>query len=173
MRFPWATITILLTAFFSGYGLQSANSEPTSTVQTADCILVEKSKRRLTLFSQDKIIKQYRVSLGKNPVGHKFQEGDGKTPEGLYWIDYRNPESRFHLSLRISYPNEKDIMRAMKVAASPGGDIMIHGIDKRFAWLGRLHRYLDWTDGCIAVTNREIEEIWTLVPVGTSIEIRP
>ena len=143
IRFPLVTITVLLTVFFSGFCLQSVNSEPTSTVKTADCVLVEKSKRTLTLLRQDKIIKRYRVALGKNPVGHKVQEGDGRTPEGLYWIDYRNPKSRFHLSLRISYPNTNDIMNAMKVAASPGGDIMIHGIDERYDWLGRLHRYLD------------------------------
>lgn len=139
----------------------------------ADRILVEKSKRKMTLYQGDKTLKTYRIALGKNPAGHKVRKGDEKTPVGKYYIDYRNPDSRFHLSLHISYPNDRDIMRSMKRDVTPGGDIMIHGLNKETEWLEEYHRFIDWTDGCIAVTNREIEEIWDLVPDGTPVIIRP
>src|SRR5262245_47545056 len=136
-------------------------------------MLVEKAARRLTLLAGGKPIRSYRISLGGNPIGAKQQEGDERTPEGLYTINARNPNSSFHLSLQISYPNAKDRARAAAAGVNPGGLIMIHGIGNGLGWLGALHRLADWTDGCIAVTNAEIEEIWELVPVGTSVEIRP
>jgi murein L,D-transpeptidase YafK len=136
-------------------------------------MLVEKSKRTMTLFSGDVAVKTYLVALGGSPVGPKQKEGDHKTPEGTYTIDSKNAASRFHLGLHISYPNEADRKRARKLGASPGGAIMIHGLPKEFAYLGALHRKTDWTDGCIAVTDDEIEEIWRLVKVGTPVEIRP
>ncbi len=139
----------------------------------ADLIVIEKSKRRLVLYSQDKILKEYKVSLGPNPSGPKTQVGDGKTPEGKYTIDYKNPKSAYHLSLRISYPNEEDKKRAQELGVNPGGLIMIHGLPNHLGWLGKLQQYKDWTQGCIAVTNAEIEEIWNLVSVGTVVEIRP
>jgi murein L,D-transpeptidase YafK len=106
-------------------------------------------------------------------VGPKQIQGDHKTPEGSYVISGKNPGSRFHLSLRISYPNPVDRARAGKLGASPGGDIMIHGLGREFAFLGALQWRTDWTDGCVAVTNEEIDEIWRLVPVGTRVEIQP
>jgi len=139
----------------------------------ANLIVVEKSKRRLVLYSQDKILKEYRVSLGPNPEGAKTQMGDGKTPEGKYTIDYKNPKSAYHLSLRISYPNAEDQKRAQELGVNPGGLIMIHGLPNQLGWIGKLQQYKDWTQGCIAVTNAEIEEIWNLVPVGTAVEIKP
>ncbi len=139
----------------------------------ADRILVEKAKRTLTLFSGDMPLKTYRVALGKNPLGHKLRQGDMKTPEGFYSIDYRNPDSRFHKSLHISYPNERDIRRALSSGFPPGGHIMIHGLKKELEWTGAYHRVLNWTDGCIAVTNSEIQEIWNIVPDGTPVEIVP
>lgn len=139
----------------------------------ADRILVEKSKRRMTLYNGKETLKTYHIALGKNPVGHKVRKGDERTPVGPYYIDYRNPDSRFHLSLHISYPNDRDIMRAMKRDITPGGNIMIHGLNKEIEWLEEYHRFIDWTDGCIAVTNGEIEEIWDLVPDGTPVIIRP
>jgi murein L,D-transpeptidase YafK len=139
----------------------------------ADKIVIIKSARSMTLFSGGKVLKTYKVALGSAPVGPKRVEGDHKTPEGDYVIDARNSHSQFHLSLHISYPSAADRERARSVGQSPGGAIMIHGLAKPFAYLGPLHRQTDWTDGCIAVTNTEIEEIWKLVPVGTRVEIRP
>lgn len=139
----------------------------------ADKIVIVKSTRTMTLLNGEKVLKTYRVALGTVPAGPKRAEGDHKTPEGLYTIDSKNPRSQFHLALHISYPDAADRERARRQGARPGGAIMIHGLAKPFAYLGALHRQTDWTDGCIAVTNPEIEEIWNLVPVGTRVEIRP
>jgi tetratricopeptide (TPR) repeat protein len=139
----------------------------------ADRILIEKNERRLTLISKGKVLKAYKIALGGNPNGPKEMQGDNKTPEGTYVIDSRNRDSRYHLSLHISYPNEKDKKRAKQRGVSPGGDIMIHGIKNGFSWVGDLHTEVDWTKGCIAVTDEEIEEIDKLAPHGTIVEIRP
>ena len=141
--------------------------------EPADKVLIEKQERRLTLLSMGEVIKTYKVALGGNPVGTKERQGDNKTPEGIYIIDSRNTKSDFYLSLHISYPNEKDRMRARELGVSPGGDIMIHGIKNGFSWVGASHSNTDWTNGCIAVTNEEMEEIFNLVPNGTIVEIRP
>lgn len=168
MKFKLITI-IVICSFLWANGFFP---DTTKNTVKADKIIVEKSNRKLFLLSSGKIIKTYKIALGSNPVGHKIKQGDGRTPEGIYIIDYRNPNSKFHKSLHISYPNQKDKNNAKKLGVSPGGDIMIHGINKYFAWLGPLHRLLDWTGGCIAVTNAEIDEIWDLVPIGTFIEIK-
>ena len=139
----------------------------------ADKIIILKSARQMTLLSAGKVLKTYKVALGSRPVGPKQVEGDHKTPEGNYIIDAKNAHSQFHLSLHISYPSAADQQRARAMGARPGGAIMIHGLAAPFAYLGPLHRQTDWTDGCIAVTNAEIEEIWKLAPVGTRVEIRP
>jgi tetratricopeptide (TPR) repeat protein len=139
----------------------------------ADRILIEKKERRLTLISKGKVLKTYQIALGGNPVGPKERKGDNKTPEGTYVIDARNKNSRYHQSLHISYPNENDKKRAKERGVVPGGDIMIHGIKNGFSWVGDLHTEVDWTKGCIAVTDEEIEEIGTLVPNGTIVEIWP
>lgn len=139
----------------------------------ADKVLIEKKERRLTLISKGKVLKTYNIALGGNPNGPKERQGDNKTPEGTYIIDSRNKDSRYHLSLHISYPNEKDKKRAKELGASPGGDIMIHGIKNGFSWAGNIHTEVDWTKGCIAVTDEEIEEIDKLAPNGTIVEIRP
>lgn len=139
----------------------------------ADRILIEKKERRLTLFSKGKALKTYQIALGGNPSGPKERQGDNKTPEGTYVIDSRNKNSRYHLSLHISYPNEKDKKRAKELGVSPGGDIMIHGIKNGLSWVGDMHTEVDWTKGCIAVTDEEIEEINRVVPNGTIVEIRP
>ena len=140
---------------------------------SADKILIEKNERRLTLFSKGKLLKTYKIALGGNPDGPKERQGDNKTPEGTYVINSRNRSSLYHLSLHVSYPNDKDKKRAKQLGVSPGGDIMIHGIKNGFSWVGDLHTKVDWTKGCIAVTDEEIEEIDTLVPNGTHVEIRP
>ncbi|MFZ2948029.1 MAG: L,D-transpeptidase family protein, partial [Desulfuromonadaceae bacterium] len=139
----------------------------------ADKILIEKKERRLTLISKGKVLKTYQIALGGNPNGPKERQGDNKTPEGTYVIDSRNKNSRYHRSLHVSYPNEKDKKRAKELGVSPGGDIMIHGIKNGLSWVGDLHTEVDWTKGCIAVTDEEIEEIDKLAPNGTIVEIRP
>ena len=139
----------------------------------ADRIVIEKKERRLTLFSKGRILRQYKIALGGNPDGPKEKQGDNKTPEGTYIIDSRNHDSRYHLSLHISYPNEKDKKRAQELGVCPGGDIMIHGIKNGFSQVGESHTQVDWTKGCIAVTDEEIEDIDKLVPNGTVVEIRP
>jgi len=141
--------------------------------EPADKVLIEKKERRLTLLSKGEVIKTYKIALGGDPVGPKERQGDHKTPEGTYFVDSRNRDSGYHLSLRISYPNEKDKMRAKKLGVSPGGDIMIHGIKNGLSWIGGSHAEIDWTKGCIAVTDEEMEEIYKLVPNGTIVEIRP
>jgi murein L,D-transpeptidase YafK len=150
-------------------GLPQNGIQPTAV----DHIVVLKSGHIMRLYSHDKLVKEYHVALGLNPVGPKRRKGDNRTPEGSYVIDLKNPHSQFHLSLRVSYPNAQDRERARRLGVDPGGSIMIHGLPREFASLGARHRENDWTWGCIAVTNPEIEEIWSLVQVGTKIEIRP
>jgi len=140
---------------------------------SADHVLVEKTKRRLTLFSDGQVLKRYKISLGREPVGAKVRSGDNRTPEGVYYIDYRIEDSDFHLALHISYPNAADMHRARQMGYAPGGSIMLHGLKNNDKEIAYYHGVFDWTKGCIAVTNAEIEEIWQLVPNGTSIEIRP
>ena len=126
----------------------------------------------MELLSHGTVLKTYRVSLG-DPNGPKVQAGDKKTPEGVYYVDAKNPHSLFHRALHLSYPNAADRARAHKLGVKPGGDIEIHGVPKGYAWLGSSQRIIDWTTGCIAVTDSEIDEIWDEVPVGTPVEIRP
>jgi murein L,D-transpeptidase YafK len=147
--------------------------ELVSAENQADLIKVDKSARTLTLFRGASIIKAYQVSLGATPGGHKSREGDARTPEGRYSIDSRNSRSRFHLALHISYPNAVDVKSAQQHGVSPGGDIMIHGLPNGLSWLDKLHLKRDWTDGCVAVTNPEMDEIWAHVATGTAIEILP
>jgi len=139
----------------------------------ADYILVDKSERSMTLYSKHSKIKTYKIALGRKPLGPKLLQGDQKTPEGHYIIDGRNPDSRFYRSLHISYPNEIDMELTEQAGISPGGDIFIHGTGKEKEWMGKFHRAYDWTDGCIAVTDEEVDEIWQMVPDGTKIVIVP
>jgi murein L,D-transpeptidase YafK len=139
----------------------------------ADRLVVNKSRRELLLYRSEKVIRAYKVALGRNPVGPKLRKGDSKTPEGSYTISGRNTASAYHRSLRISYPSAADQVRARRQGIDPGGDIMIHGLPNGKGFVGTAHRLFDWTDGCIAVTDPEIEEIWRLVPDGTPIQINP
>lgn len=141
--------------------------------EQADLIVVFKSKRVMFLLKEGKVIKAYKIALGKVPTGKKTIQGDGKTPEGRYYIIGRNPNSNFYKSLRISYPNEKDILHAQSLGKSPGGDIVIHGLSKQVEFLGKYHIIDDWTEGCIAITNEEMDELWVLVKDNTPIEIFP
>jgi murein L,D-transpeptidase YafK len=149
------------------------SSAPKKALAQADRIVIMKSERTMTLLRNGEVLKTYKVALGHEPKGAKAERGDNKTPEGLYTIDSRNPRSQFHLALHISYPNAADRERARKLGVDPGGAIMIHGLAQSFAYLGPLHRQTDWTLGCVAVTNPEIEEIWAMVPLGTAVEIKP
>jgi len=143
------------------------------TPTKVDQVVVVKSSRTLTLMSHGKVIRSYKVALGGSPVGAKEQQRDHKTPEGHYILDRRNDKSRFYKSIHVSYPDEKDRKRAAERGVDPGGDIMIHGLPNGFGWLKDSHRAMDWTDGCIAVTDAEMDEIWKLVADGTPIEIQP
>jgi len=138
-----------------------------------DRLVVYKQQRKLVLLSQGKELWSYKVALGGQPVGPKTRQGDHKTPEGSYVLDAQNPHSQFYKSFHISYPNEQDAAAAKRAGVHPGGDIMLHGLPKEYAWLGKAHTLHDWTDGCIAVTDEEMDEIWELVKVGTPIEIKP
>ncbi len=144
-----------------------------ATFLEVDYILVEKKQRALSVYHNGKKIKQYKVALGFSPVGHKEQEGDGKTPEGKYFISHKNSKSTYHLSLAISYPSKQDRVAAAKKGVSPGGNIMIHGIKKKYSNIGTAHCLWDWTLGCIAVTNEEIEELFKATKVGTPVIIKP
>jgi murein L,D-transpeptidase YafK len=138
-----------------------------------DSIVIEKKARKLTLFYLGRPMRSYLVALGGNPVGDKIKAGDKRTPEGVFWIEDRNPNSKYHLALRISYPDAAHRARAQKLGAAPGDDIMIHGLPNGLGAAGATHRVNDWTNGCIALTDEEIEEIWNVVPIGTPVEIKP
>ena len=139
----------------------------------ADRIIVHKKAHIMELMSAGEVIRTYKIALGRNPVGPKQREGDFRTPEGVYVINSRNPNSQYHRSLHISYPNATDRERARRLRVSPGGDVMIHGVPNGYGYLRAAHRRWDWTYGCIAVTDEEIDDIWNLVPNGTPIEILP
>lgn len=139
----------------------------------ADKILIEKKAHRLTIFASGKEIKRFKIAIGRGGLRKKLQAGDKMTPEGLYHIDNRNPNSGYHLALHISYPNTEDIAAASRAGVNPGGDIMIHGIKNGFGRLGYFHTLFDWTLGCVALRDSEIDELWEMVPDGTEVEIRP
>jgi murein L,D-transpeptidase YafK len=170
MSFQSKTHCFLFFLLFTTLCLQFSAAAQT---KTPDHILIEKSTRTLKLMRGEEILKTYKVALGTEPVGAKERQGDHKTPEGDYIVDTKNPSSRFHLALHLSYPNAADRAHARKLGLAPGGDVEIHGLGKGFAWIGAQHRRFDWTDGCIALTNSEIEEIFPQVSVGTRVEIRP
>lgn len=166
----------LLVVLVAALGIAAAahlNIDPLPLNAVADRVLVEKSARRLTLLRDGKALKSYRMVLGRAPTGAKEYEGDQRTPEGIYSIDFHKPDSDYHLALHISYPEQHDIDRAALQGLSAGSDIMIHGLPNGRGWIGRFHRRNDWTAGCVAVTDFEIEEIYRAVPDGTAIEIRP
>ncbi len=135
-------------------------------------MLVLKEPRRLLLLVKDRVLRDYEISLGPNPTGPKRRNGDGRTPEGHYLLDMRLENSKFYRALRISYPNERDLEFAREAGIAPGGSVMIHGLPADGSWVGEVHREFDWTNGCIGVTDDEMDEIWELVDEGTPIEIR-
>lgn len=151
----------------------ASSATPRNALVVADSVVLTKSRRELVLYRHGSPVRIYYVALGLNPVGDKERIGDNRTPEGLFFIQGRNPNSRYHLSLRISYPDATHRARAARHGVEPGGDIMIHGLPAEQAPFGAAHRDYDWTNGCIAVTNREIEELWRVIPDGTPIQIKP
>lgn len=146
-------------------------SQPIDLTQTVDKVFVDKSKRTLQLLSNDQVVKSYHIALGDSPVGHKQQQGDQRTPTGVYTLDYKNEKSKFYRSIHVSYPNAADRASAKKRGINPGGDIMIHGQMNGFGHLAALNQQRDWTDGCIAVTDSEMDEIMAVVDLGIPIEI--
>jgi murein L,D-transpeptidase YafK len=138
-----------------------------------DSIVVLKSKRKLQVYSDGQLLKTYKISLGRNPNGDKQFQGDKRTPEGVYIINGKNPHSGYHKNLGISYPNQEDIEQARKSGKSAGGDIKIHGFRNGYGFVGKFHRWMDWTNGCIALTDKEVDELYNAVKIGTRIEIKP
>jgi len=138
-----------------------------------DQLRVLKAERKLQVLSQGKVLREFSIALGGEPKGRKTREGDGKTPEGRYSIGYRNERSGFYKALHITYPNATDITRAKALGVSPGGQIMIHGQKNRLGWLAFISQRFDWTSGCIALNNSDMDILWNLTPVGTPIEILP
>lgn len=138
-----------------------------------DKLVVFKAKRQLIAYSNGQLVKTYKISLGRQPIGDKEFEGDKKTPEGLYFINDKNPKSGYHKNLGISYPDEDDIENAKRLGKPTGGGIKIHGLRNGTGCIGKFHRWFDWTLGCIAVTDEEIDELYYTVKVGTKIEIKP
>ena len=165
-------VSIVLLGMTLLYSARKKPHEP-KTFPKVDLILVEKKLRTMSVYHQGKLLKTYKVALGFAPIGHKEQEGDGKTPEGIYSVSAKYPNSQFYKALQVSYPNANDQKNARKKGVSAGGEIMIHGLGKDFSWLGKLHVKNDWTLGCVAVTNEEIKEIYDAAANGTKIEIRP
>ena len=169
-------LSLFLFLFLVAIGVGAAaylNFDPLPRDAVADRIVVEKSARRLTLMRNGNALKTYRVALGRAPIGPKEYEGDQRTPEGIYSIDFHKPDSDYHLALHVSYPEQRDIDRAGAQGLSAGSDIMVHGLPNGRGWIGRFHRRSDWTAGCVAVADFEIEEIYRAVPDGTPIEFRP
>ncbi len=142
-------------------------------IEKADFVLVVKSESKLYLLKNGEILSEFHAVFGTSPRGHKSRQGDEKTPEGFYVLDYKKEDSAFYKAIRISYPNEKDKRRARHLGVNPGGNIMIHGQRNGFDWLSWLTQKSNWTDGCIALLNRDMDIVWQRVDEGTPIEIRP
>ena len=153
--------------------LSHASTAPTLRGKPVDKVLVVKSERKLHLMGRGEVLKSYRISLGKEPTGAKVREGDLRTPEGFYWIDWRKTSDKYNLAMHISYPNARDLAHAQAKGVPPGDMIMLHGTPLDEEYPEWFFHTLDWTEGCIALRNDDMEEIWQLVRNGTLIEIRP
>jgi murein L,D-transpeptidase YafK len=151
----------------------NASLRPTETMPTADRVVVYKNDRKMLLMRGDSILRTYKVALGLNPIGHKERSGDFRTPEGRYMLTRRNPRSDFFLSIQVSYPNETDIKKARRNGWDTGGSIMVHGLPNQLKHTPKYYESRDWTDGCIAVSNSDMLEIWLLTANNTPIEILP
>lgn len=167
-------ISALLLTVVTAIALVGCSTE-TKQLTEVDQVVVKKSSRKMELIQDGKVIREYRIALGDQPRGHKMETGDERTPEGEYTLDWRNPDSQFHRSIHVSYPNAQDIELASALGVNPGGMIMIHGQPNyiRSAKVKAEYERRDWTDGCIAVQNHEMDEIWRSVRDGTPIKILP
>ena len=171
----------IVSAFFAGFMVTAVQSSAAYsgtqsarlTSPKADRVVVLKTERKLVLMQDDRVLRIYRVALGRYPTGHKQQQGDARTPEGAYTLDFKLEDSAFYRAIRVSYPNQQDISYANARGVDPGGKIMIHGLPNKISASRVGHPMIDWTQGCIAVTNREMDEIWSMVDPGTPIEIHP
>ncbi len=159
-----ALLFVLFLALSATYGICG---------QKADVVLVTKSERRLDLVNQDGIFASFTVTFGAKPVGHKKMQGDERTPEGHYILDYKNSNSKFYKSIHISYPNSEDRANARRRGVDPGGDIMIHGQKNGMGWASPIAQFFLWTDGCIALSDKDMDQVWAAVDPGTPIEIKP
>jgi murein L,D-transpeptidase YafK len=169
----WAGTAGLAVALLLSPALPAVAQLPHVEPLKVDLVVVRKSARKLQLLHAGRVIKTYRIALGWDPNGPKRQEGDGRTPEGVYTLDWRNAHSSFHRALHVSYPGAGDNLHAARWGVSPGGQIMLHGLPNGLEAEEIGHPDVDWTNGCIALTNDEIDEIWTLVDDGTTIIIYP
>ena len=173
--------TGIISAFLAGFvliafgrGAAYAGTEMALlTSAKADRVVVLKTQRKMILMQGDLVLRVYRIALGRHPLGPKHQEGDARTPEGAYTLDFKLPDSEFYKAIRVSYPNQQDITYAQVHGLDPGGKIMIHGLPNKMSAARVGHPMIDWTQGCIAVTNSEMDEIWAMVDPGTPIEIHP
>jgi murein L,D-transpeptidase YafK len=166
-------LTLCLAGLFSTAGIAETTTGTTSKPAMADSVLVVKSERRLYLLQDGEVFAEYPATFGADPVGHKQREGDERTPEGHYLLDWKNQNSAFYRSIHVDYPNKQDQAAAAARGEDPGGLIMIHGQRNGYAWLSPLARFFNWTDGCVALNDRDMDEVWLSVRANTPIEIRP
>lgn len=166
----FCVLALVICAISVGDGVTKAWAE---ALNRADRIVVLKGERRLNLMRDGDILKSYWIALGSSPVGHKNERGDGRTPEGVYLIEGRTTDSLYYRAMKISYPNEADRERARQLGVDPGGNILIHAVPEGFEPTEAGARMIDWTNGCIAVTNADMDEIWAHAPDGIPVEIRP
>lgn len=172
-RRAFATLVICVTWLFSAVCSAGSPSATSPNPAFADSVLVVKSERRLYLLADGEVFADYPATFGANPVGHKQREGDERTPEGHYMLDWKNAHSAFYKSIHVDYPNKQDKATAAARGEDPGGLIMIHGQRNGYGWLSPLARFFNWTDGCIALSDRDMDEVWLKVRENTPIEIRP
>lgn len=160
MRLPWVASLALF-------------SLPALAEPSVELVRVLKSAHKLQLLSEGKVLHEFKIALGANPIGPKQHEGDKKTPEGTYTLDYKKPDSAFYKAIHISYPSTADVISAKARGENPGGQIMVHGQKNGLDWLSDISQSFDWTNGCIALNNRDMDTLWALVEEGTKIEIQP
>lgn len=158
---------------FQPLGAMAGNQTARLTLAKADRVVILKGERKLVVMKGDKVLRIFSVALGRYPVGHKIRQGDAKTPEGEYTLDFKLKASSFYRAIHISYPNQQDMSRAQSLGVDPGGKIMIHGLPNKMRASRVGHPSIDWTQGCIAITNREMDMLWKMVDAGTPIEIHP
>ena len=171
MKWSLYILLIGLLVVAIGYNYYPEQALPANTI--IDSLQVNKSKHQLIAFNEGKPVKIYQVSFGDDPKGYKHFEGDEKTPEGLYIINAKNDQSGYHKNLGISYPDQDDVAYAQSAGKSAGGDIKIHGLRNGLGFINKFQRWFNWTNGCIALTNSEVDELYQAVKIGTKIEIKP